>query len=158
MTQTIPEYWEDNPKRWKRVLLRAAGIADMYELRRPDYCLLRDKIPSVKDLEDFRDGMWWKTTHRQITHKTGCGEVITDPLDTSPDFDPVTAWSCTVGLLYELEFMSVSDIRFTLGTSAGRQHYGWGIWREYTEDFRKQIRCLSGDLNKKGLRELVLGK
>lgn len=158
MSSMHEEYWVQNPQRWRRVLVRAAGLADMYELRRPDMTWLRDKKPSYRELITFRDGMWWRSTHRRIDHKTGSGVETIDPIkECNPEFDAPTCWGCTIGLLRELDLLNVTDLRFTLGCSAGRQHYGWLLWRGFSEDFRKMIRCMSGDLAKKGLRNLVLG-
>lgn len=152
----VADYWYVNPARWKRVLLRAADIADMYELERPDRALLRDKEPTPYNLCAFRDGMYWHTTHRRMERRIQGLESV-DLMDEDADFDAPTAWACTVGLIRELDLLSLPDLRYTLKVSAGRQHEGWKRWRGYSEDFRKMMRCLSGDLAKPAVRHLVLG-
>jgi hypothetical protein len=156
---SVADYWYRNPLRWKRCLVRAANLADMYELRRPDAGSIRGN-PSGIALEEFRNGMFWKTTHRRFERASLLEEGDDcDPMNTEdPEMDAPTCFACICGLLRELDGVTSADIRFVLGVSASRQADGWHRWRKYTEDFRRMVRCLSGDLAKDAMRHLVLGE
>ena len=153
----VRAYWNENRKRWKRLLLVAADLADMYELQRPDRALLRSPEPYRHDLVEFVEGMFWRTTHRSFP-RTVKGMPIADPLiDSPPEFDGVTCFACTVGLLRANFAVSGDDLRHILNISGQRQIDALARWRGYSEDFRYMMRCLSGDMAKPALRSLVLG-
>lgn len=155
----IADYWHANPMRWKRCLIRAAGLADMFELRRPDVSMLRGEQPNTLTLQAFAEGMFWNTTHRQFDRSSlsGVGDHNDPLLSCSPDMDAPTCFACTCGLLRELHMVSSPDLRYILNVSAGRQWDGWTRWRSYSKDYRVMMRGLSGDLAKPAMRDLVLG-
>ena len=155
----IVDYWNRNPLRWKRCLIRAAGLADMFELRRPDVSMLRGDEPNGLTLLAYRDGMFWNTTHKRFERSSlsGVGDHADPLLSLSPDQDAPTCFACICGILRELHMVTSPDIRYILGVSAGRQTDGWTRWRSFSEDYRVMMRGLSGDLAKPAMRDLVLG-
>lgn len=151
------EYWMENQDRWGTMLIVACDISEMYGLP----VMPEDHIRKMGG-QDALPLMWWK--HPDDGRSTigfsfasrRSSLSLEDFNMVGPD-DKCLCMACVVGVLHNRMHLSTTELDFVLGLSRGTVSKLLAVWNSQSDDFRKMIFGLSGDMRSMGLRHLVLG-
>lgn len=149
-------YWQENPRRWKRILRTAADVCAMFDLPCPGPDVLAHNHPGTA-----LSMMWWrKATLNGQSRITGVPQAGTDIEQMEAFGDPedrLLCWSSIVGILSERHLLDTIDLRVALMVSGSLCCDGLRRWEAESPDFRAMMHGLSGDMANLALRRLVLG-